>query len=82
MGRAADSSLMETAEEQDVLEEIEVLRELAVKSKKADVSIPELLAAARLSAHMKKLDLSPVEIARAKCTRNTSTNLVILRKLA
>jgi len=35
MGRAADSSLMETAEEHDVLEEIEVLRELAVKSKKA-----------------------------------------------
>jgi len=62
VGRVADSSLMEAAEEDNVSEEIEILRELAVESKKANMSIPELLAAARLSAYMKKLDLSPVEL--------------------
>jgi len=40
------------------------LRELAVESKKTNISIPELLAAARLSAYMKKLDLSPVELQK------------------
>ena len=46
MGRTADSSLMEAAEEYDALEEIEILRELTVESKKADISTPELLVAA------------------------------------
>ena len=59
---AADSSLEEAAEEYDVPDEIEILRDLAKDSKKADVSIPELLAAARHSILMKKLELSPVDL--------------------
>lgn len=60
--RAAGSSLDEAAEEYNVVNEIELLRELAVEARRANVSIPELLAATRLLALMRKLNLSPVEL--------------------
>ena len=59
---AADSSLEKAAEEYDVHDEIEILRDLAVESKRADASMPELLGAARLSILTKKLKLSPVDL--------------------
>jgi chromosome segregation ATPase len=60
--RAEEVSLEEAAEEYQVSEEIEVLRDLAYESRRANVSVPDLLAATRLSALMKKLDLEPGQL--------------------
>lgn len=60
--RAAGSSLDEAAEEYNIVNEIELLREIGVEARRANVSIPELLAAVRLLALMRKLNLSPVEL--------------------
>lgn len=60
--RGVGSSLDEAVEEYNVVDEIELLRELAVEARRANVSVPELLAATRLLVLMRKLNLSPVEL--------------------
>jgi len=56
------SSIEEAAENYDVREEIEVLRDIACEAKKAGSSFPELLGGARLLLLLKKLGLSPTQL--------------------
>ena len=62
VGYAAVSSLEEAAENYDVREEIEILREIACEARKTTSSFPDLLGGARLLLLLKKLGLSPVHL--------------------
>jgi hypothetical protein len=62
IGRAEESSLENAAEEYEVSEEINLLRDLACESKRANVSVPDLLTSARLLALMKSLGLEPLQL--------------------
>lgn len=62
MGFASDSSLDKAAKKYDVREEIEILREIACESEKANLSLHQLLGGSRLLQLMKKLGLEPLQL--------------------
>lgn len=62
IGFASDNSLDKAAKKYDVREEIEILRDIAYESEKANLSLHQLLGGSRLLQLMKKLDLEPLQL--------------------